>query len=76
MVFVFQGAIDSDTTSRMVEELSVHVLLDEADEDGRVKILPIKVATDTCIKASRVSFSLLDERDCSLLGRTADGPSW
>ena len=60
----------------MIEELSVHVLLNEADEYGRIKILPIKVATDTCVEASGVSFGLLDERDCTLLGRTADGSSW
>ena len=56
----------------MIEELPVCVLLDEADEDGGIKILPVKVATYPRVEASRLSFGFLDKLYCTLLGCTTN----
>ena len=72
MVLVFRGTVDGDTASRVIEELPVCILLDEADEDGRIKILPVKVATDPRVEAARLALGLLDKLDCTLLGRTTN----
>jgi len=75
VVFVFCNAIDRDATARAIEVRSRSILLDEADEDGRVQACAIEVTADACVEATRMAFCLLDERDSSLLWCPADGAS-